>query len=466
MPEPTSTSIRLTPQRLSLVALALLLAGSAWLVSPSHSQDGAPAVESAVISRQGEPQWFKGNLHTHSLWSDGNDFPEMIVDYYHRNGYDFLALSDHNLLSEGNTWISADKPASRGAIDGLTRYQARFGEDWVETRETADGKLEVRLKPLNEYRPLFEQAGHFILLQSEEITDHFGKYPVHLNATNIRDAIKPQGGDSVRDTIANNVQAVLHQAEREGQPMIPHLNHPNFGYGVSAEDLASVVSERFFEVYNGHPGVHHLGDDKHASVEKLWDIANTLRIAELHAEPLYGLGTDDSHNYFGTRGSSPGRGWVMVQANHLTPESLIRSLVAGNFYASSGVTLASIDYDPKAQTLRVKIQPEPNATYKTQFIGTLAADAKLISMRDPAEDGGPTPAPEGGYPAEIGQVFAEVEGAEAVFQLTGKELYVRAVVNSSLPPENPSYTDQKRQAWTQPVGWAKHLTATTTSGGE
>lgn len=24
--------------------------------------------------------WFKGNTHTHSLWSDGNDFPEMIFD--------------------------------------------------------------------------------------------------------------------------------------------------------------------------------------------------------------------------------------------------------------------------------------------------------------------------------------------------------------------------------------------------
>ena len=25
------------------------------------------------------PQWWKGNLHTHSLWSDGDDYPEMIT---------------------------------------------------------------------------------------------------------------------------------------------------------------------------------------------------------------------------------------------------------------------------------------------------------------------------------------------------------------------------------------------------
>ena len=33
-----------------------------------------------------EGRWFKGNTHTHSLWSDGNDFPEMIVDWYKKEG--------------------------------------------------------------------------------------------------------------------------------------------------------------------------------------------------------------------------------------------------------------------------------------------------------------------------------------------------------------------------------------------
>jgi len=49
-------------------------------------------------------QWFKGNLHTHSYWSDGDEFPEMIVDWYKTKGYDFLALSDHNVLAEGVKW--------------------------------------------------------------------------------------------------------------------------------------------------------------------------------------------------------------------------------------------------------------------------------------------------------------------------------------------------------------------------
>ena len=37
--------------------------------------------------------------------------------------------------------------------------------------------------------------------------------------------------------------------------------------------------------------------------------------------------------------------------------------------------------------------------------------------------------------------------------MKGNELYVRAVVTSSLDAVDPSFKGQKKQAWTQPVGW-------------
>ncbi len=44
------------------------------------------------------------------------------------------------------------------------------------------------------------------------------------------------------------------------------------------------------------------------------------------------------------------------------------------------------------------------------------------------------------YSADVGKVFCRVEGLQASFQLTGEELYVRAVVRSDVrhanPPEN------------------------------
>ena len=32
-------------------------------------------------------RWWKGNLHTHTLWSDGDDYPEMVLDWYKSRGY-------------------------------------------------------------------------------------------------------------------------------------------------------------------------------------------------------------------------------------------------------------------------------------------------------------------------------------------------------------------------------------------
>lgn len=396
------------------------------------------------------PRWLKGNLHTHSLWSDGNDYPEMIVDWYVRNGYQFLALSDHNTLSQGPKWISVRAANERAKADGFALYRKKFGDDWVETRTMKDEPY-VRLKPLGEFRHFFEQPGKFLLIQSEEITDRFELKPIHMNASNLLETIKPQGGKSVSDTMANNLAAIEEQSKRLGRPILGHLNHPNFGYAITAEELAMVTKERFFEVYNGHPDVHQPGDDTHESIERMWDIINTIRIAEMKAAPVYGLGTDDSHNYFGKAGSSPGRGWVMVRSKFLTPDSIINAMDKGDFYASSGVTLKEVRYNAEAKTLDVEIEPQKDAKYTIEFVGTLKNyDPTRKPVSD--KDGKPLPVTQR-YSSDVGKPLEKVEGTRATYKLTGKELYVRALITADHAPENPSYKGQKAQAWTQPVGW-------------
>jgi hypothetical protein len=199
-----------------------------------------------------EARWWKGNLHTHSLWSDGDDYPEMIADWYKSNGWHFLMLTDHNTLQAGKRWIDVEK--SKGRQQAFDKYLARFGPDWVEQREEED-RLQARLKTLNEFRPLFDEPGRFLLIQGEEISARHLNAPVHVNATNLRELIEPRTGDSVLEVLRANVNAVLEQRERTGQPMFPHLNHPNFHWAITAEELMQVEGERFFEVYNGHPAV-------------------------------------------------------------------------------------------------------------------------------------------------------------------------------------------------------------------
>ena len=403
-----------------------------------------------------EWRWYKGNLHTHSLWSDGNDFPEMIVDWYKRAGYHFLALSDHNILSATEKWMDVEAAAKRGAIGGVERYKERFGAEWVELREQ-DGKQQVRLKTLAEFRPKFEESGRFQLLQGEEITDHVGNLPIHVNASNIRDLIRPQGGKTVREAIANNMIAVQAQAQRIGQPILAHLNHPNFGWAVTAEDMAAVVQEKFFEVYNGHPGVNHKGDKLRVGMERMWDIANTIRLAEMQSPPLMGLATDDSHNYFGERGASPGRGWIMVRSRALNAHSLIHALEAGDFYASSGVELNEVRFDAQTATFQLDIKAKEGVTYVTEFLGTRKGYDRA-SEPIVGDDGQPIHATRK-YSADVGRVFAQVKGVKPAYKLAGDEWYVRAVVTSSEKPVNPSFEGQLQQAWTQPVGWQIKATA-------
>lgn len=380
----------------------------------------------------------------------------MVADWYRQHGYNFLALSDHNVLSQGVRWMKYEDIVKRGYKDALEKYRQRFGDAWVETRGAAGtANYEVRLKPLDEFRKLVEHSGQFLMIQGEEISDRAAGVPVHMNATNIAEVIEPQGGKTVAETIDNNLRAAEAQAKRTGQEVLVHLNHPNFGYAITAEDIASIIHERFVEVYNGHPGVHHLGDTDHASVAQIWDIANTLRLAKLNSPPLYCVATDDSHHYNGQPGSHPGRGWIIVRAASLEAETLVKAIKAGDLYASSGVTLRDVRYDADKKRLQIEIESEEGVEYTTQFIGTkIGYDPQSQPRLD--KKGEPIRTTRK-YSHDVGLVLANSKDTSPFYQLTGQELYVRAVVTSSKPAADPSFKDQHEQAWTQPVGWEEQL---------
>ncbi len=417
--------------------------------------------------------WWKGNLHTHTLWSDGDHYPEVVADWYKENGYHFLALSDHNVISRGTKWIHpTEHRFTRGTgAEALQLYRERFGDDWVETRvvdETFYAELDrippgggsggrrppeehmelgqelVRLKPLNEFRTLFEEPGRFLMIEAEEITDF-----IHVNATNLVDFIPTQGGDSVRETIENNVAAVMRQREETGQPMFPHLNHPNWRWRVTAEDMAPVEDLRFFEVYNGHRNSRNYGDDTHKGLERMWDIVLTRRIGEMDLGVVYGLAVDDSHNYEDSTSdvSRPGRGWVMVRSKFLTPENLIAALESGDFYSSSGVTLSRVAAG--GDTLSIEIEPEDGVTYTTEFVGTRRGyDPESEPVL--GEDGEELEVTRR-YSDDIGVVLATVEGTNPAYTFRGDELYVRARVISSKDKEDYYSEGEKEKAWVQPV---------------
>jgi hypothetical protein len=338
-------------------------------------------------------KFYKGNMHTHSWWSDGNTFPEEVAKWYKEHGYNFLAVTDHNLLQEGK-------------------------------KTKVIGKDTIVLKTLAEYRGQFEVPGEFILICSEEVTDAAEKRPVHLNAINVSKVIKPQGGPTVLECIKADYKAMRSSMEGSETPDWITLNHPNFGWGQTASDLAQ-CGVRFFEVYNGHPSVRNYGDSAHPSTETMWDQANKWRI-DHDQRILLGTATDDTHQYdqFGLGKANPGKGWVMVCSEGLDPVSLYQAMQAGDFYSTTGVELS--DFKTSGKGISVKIQPEEGVTYTVEFIGWLKG-------KDQPE------------------VLQTVSGTRVKYNFSGQELFVRARVKSSKLKVNPFAEGDVEMAWLQPV---------------
>ncbi len=383
-----------------LICMLLLLV---YCSSEPPAQLGAP------LSKVDVPAgWWRGNTHTHTLWSDGKGAPDWVTRWYKESGYDFLVLSDHNIMLEGEKWVRV--PEAYGA-----ELRKLFG-DKVQMRGD-----ELRLATLSELRERFQDA-KFLLMAGEELTDHFeGTVPVHVNGLNLAETIPPQGGSSVREMLNRNVDAVVDQGKRLKRPVLAHVNHPNYRWAVTWEDLAHLKNDRFFEVYNGHHLSGNAGAAGHPGTEEMWDRANTLRLTSLKLPVLFGIATDDSHDYgdWGVGKRNPGRGWVVVRAPRLETPALLGAMHAGDFYASTGVVLEGFGLEKGAYW--VKVRPEAGVTYKVRFNG-----------RD-------------------GRVLAESAGPEAKYSLKGDELFVRATVTSSRPHPNASVAGDFEQAWLQPV---------------
>jgi hypothetical protein len=393
-------------------------------------------------------KWYKGNLHTHTYWSDGDDFPEMVADWYKSHGYDFLALSDHNIIADHDKWLKVNK--SKTGVVSLDKYLQRFGKEWVVARGEGEQK-EVRLRTLSEIKTKLEEPGRFLLIPSEEITDK----NVHVNATNIQELILPDKSldtttsPQITKALQHAFEAVHAQRVRTGIPMFAHLNHPNFKWAITAEELMQIDHEQFFEVYNGHPTVNNPGDELHAGTERVWNIVLAERLGHLGKPVMYGLATDDSHNYHSTvpKASLSGRGWVMVKAKQLDPASIIAAMEKGDFYASTGVELKVLQSSDGRIALEIKA--EAGVEYVIEFIGTRKGyDRKTVAVK--AADGS-EPRVTRRYSADVGVVLASVKGPKAAYVLKGDELYVRARVTSTKLMKSSPLGGEVEMAWTQPL---------------
>ena len=271
-----------------------LLAALAWLLGNTRLPSQGPDL-----------RWYKGNLHSHTINSDGDSSPDTVARWYKERRYNFLALTDHNYFTDPQ-----GLEAFLGAKD------------------------------------------RFLLITGEEVTSRHGDAPVHVNAFRLEQTIEPLFGKSILSTIQGNVDAIRSAGA------VPSLNHPQFRWAIDAAGLAGVRNLGLFEIYNAHPDTND-----EWGLEEMWDSALTS------GRELYGIAVDDAHQFkqFGPGRSNPGGGWVEVLAQELSEEAILAALGRGDFYASTGVKLGELQRGP--ERLRLTVSQQGDRRYRTVFVG-------------------------------------------------------------------------------------------------
>ncbi|MCO6478707.1 MAG: PHP domain-containing protein [Phaeodactylibacter sp.] len=332
-------------------------------------------------------RWYKGNTHSHTVICGHADSPpEEVARWYHDRGYNFLILSEHNHFIDPD---SVPLP--------------------VNKRED------------------------FILIPGEEVT---GRQDIHTTSMNTRRFVPAHlpegfmGMDSLSRREAKRRILQMHVDSVRGAGGTPILNHPNFASGIHADNILRISRLHLFELYNGHPHVHNWGKELHASTEEKWDSLLTAGML------IYGVSSDDAHHFqeWSPERSNPGRGWVMVRSDTLTPGAITRAMEQGDFYATNGVILLEV------------------ATGSSQYRVAIDTSLTYKELESPFVTGKKENEGREGFFIEFigpkGQVLEKVEGTRAVYGLDGAPAYVRCKLSFTRPAPEGGY--ERFFAWTQP----------------
>ena len=292
----------------------------------------------------------RGNLHTHSKWSDGDRPPKDVYTWYRSHGYAFLALTDHDNRVSPETFAALERKG-------------------------------------------------FVIIGGEEVTMTAENKPVHINGLCTKKTIGGGRFDAKRVALLHGVNSVHEQGG------VALVNHPNFDWALTLDDVRVTKGAELLEIWSGHPYVNTEGNAERPSHEAVW---NTLLD---EGWSIAGVAVDDAHHLGLTKPNvkpaRPGQGWVQVFAEKPDRALICEGLRKGRLYSSSGVTLTRI----RVTETKLSVWPKEEGA-SVVFIG------------------------HGGQ--ELAKTQRGPEG-DATYELRGEERWVRARI--TLP--------NGKMAWTQ-----------------
>lgn len=253
-----------------------------------------------------EPErWLRGTTHVHGKPSGDSTTPlPELVAYYEQRGYDFIALTDHNRISEVGTASTAGSAAVVHPPSGLIVLAG----------------IELTYNPTGCLPP----------------GDTTGRCRIHVNliGPTARFDGKLEWANRQSDLRVDKYAAALEAQQQLGG--IVQLNHPNWYWGMTPEVMIELARRGFthVEIANVQFETWNAGDKDHPSMEALWDAALGKGLT------LWGVATDDAHDHREDGGGKypAGGGWIVVRARR-EPAAILDAFARGRFYASTGVAL-------------------------------------------------------------------------------------------------------------------------------
>ena len=228
----------------------------------------------------------KGGLHCHTTRSDASVSPEDVIRLYYDNGYDFLALTDHNIYNYKN--FCPDLPIT--IIPG-TEVDVTFHYESLYTRRCYHT---VCLGPAKEDGNGFEQ--------DERIKS---PRPVYTFT------------DGPQKEIEEGYQAFLDMIHDKGNITI--YCHPEWSC-TPARYFENQIGNTAMEIWNTGCALSNDVDRDAAYWDELLG----------QGKKLYGVAVDDGH-----RLGHYCKGWVRVNADN-NISAILEALQAGAFYSSCG----------------------------------------------------------------------------------------------------------------------------------
>ncbi len=301
-------------------------------------------VDAPVVIAPGPEVWLKGSTHVHAKPSGDSATPvEEVIAWYESRGYDFIALTDHNRITEVGATTTVGRVAVRAPAAGLIVLAG----------------IELTFNP----------SGCVPAGDGDKCRIH-----VNLLGPSSRPPDKLEWADrKTKDRVAM-YQAVLEQQKILGG--IAQINHPQWYWGMTAEVLTELARRGMplVEIANVQFATWNAGDKDHPSTEALWDAALAKGVT------LWGVASDDAHHYNDPGKYPAGGGWVVVRARR-EPQAILEALAAGRFYASTGVALARAEVVD--QSLVVEIAPGERGPHAIAFIenGKQVAKVKANTAR-------------------------------------------------------------------------------------